>query len=66
MFKAKRPGAARIAVGAEVSFVPSTSSRLEAGSVLTISTRLPASASASPVAQDSEVLPTPPLPVKKA
>src|ERR1035437_5706800 len=29
-------------------------------------TRLPASAKASPVAQDREVLPTPPLPVKKA
>jgi hypothetical protein len=41
-----------MAVGAWPSVTPSTSSRLEAGSVLTISTRLPASASARPVAQD--------------
>ena len=44
---------------------PSISSRLDAASVLTSSTRLPASASASAAAADSEVLPTPPLPVKE-
>ena len=37
---------------------------LEAGSVLTSNTRLPASASCTAVAQAMEVLPTPPLPVK--
>ena len=37
---------------------------MEAGSVLTINTRRPDSARAMPVAHDSEVLPTPPLPVK--
>jgi hypothetical protein len=51
-------------VGLFPSITPSTSSRLEAGSVLTSNTRLPASASFKAVAQDSEVLPTPPLPVK--
>ena len=43
---------------------PSISSRLDAGSVLTSSTRLPASARAMATAQAIEVLPTPPLPVK--
>ena len=42
-----------------------TSSRFEAGSVLTRSTRLPASASAMAVAQAVDVLPAPPLPVKR-
>ena len=43
----------------------STSSRFDAGSVLTSSTRRPRSASATAVAQATLVLPTPPLPVKK-
>ena len=43
---------------------PSTSSRFDAGSVLTSSTRFPASARATAVALATEVLPTPPLPVK--
>src|SRR5476649_2595174 len=43
---------------------PNTCPTLEAGSVLTSSTRLPASASVMALAQDSEVLPTPPLLVK--
>ena len=38
----------------------------DAGSVLTSSTRFPASASVTAVAQASEVLPTPPLPVKNS
>jgi hypothetical protein len=37
---------------------------LDAGSVLTSKTRLPASANAIAEAQASEVFPTPPLPVK--
>src|SRR5574343_1644672 len=41
------------------------SSRLEAASVLTSSTRRPASARAMAVAVETDVLPTPPLPVKK-
>ena len=53
-----RPSATRSSV------TPSTSSRFEAGSVLTSSTRLPASARPMAVAQAEEVLPTPPLPVK--
>ena len=40
--------------------------RFEAGSVETSRTRRPASASATAVAQASDVLPTPPLPVKKS
>ena len=44
---------------------PNTWPMLEAGSVLTRSTRLPSSASRMAVAQAMEVLPTPPLPVKK-
>ena len=65
MFIASRPGAPAMGVGWFVSFVSSTSSRFEAGSVLTKRTRLPASTSFSAAAQESEVLPTPPLPVKK-
>jgi len=42
-----------------------TSARLEAGSVVTIRTRVPASASATAVVQAIVVLPTPPLPEKK-
>src|SRR5512145_3061872 len=64
-FSAHRPGTPGIAVGVEERFVPSTSSRFDAGSVLTSSTRLPASASAIAVALAVEVLPTPPFPVKK-
>ncbi len=44
---------------------PIISSRFDAASVLTSRTRLPASASASAVAAESDVFPTPPLPVKK-
>src|SRR5690606_17196573 len=44
---------------------PKTCPTLEAGSVLTRSTRLPWAASCTAVAQAMEVLPTPPLPVKK-
>ena len=53
------------AVGDAPSATPRTSSRFEAGSVLTSSTRFPASARAMAVAQAADVLPTPPLPVKK-
>ena len=60
MLRANRLAQSGTAVGVWPSSTPSTSSRFEAGSVLTISTRLPASASISPVAQESEVLPTPP------
>ena len=42
-----------------------TSARFDAGSVVTIRTRLPASASATAVVQAIVVLPTPPLPEKK-
>ncbi len=42
-----------------------TSARLDAGSVVTIRTRVPASASATAVVQAIVVLPTPPLPEKK-
>src|SRR6188768_2997184 len=66
MFKAASLGTCGTSVGLEQSFTPSTSSRLEAGSVLTKSTRLPSSAKAIAVAQAAEVLPTPPLPVKKS
>ena len=60
----ERPGAPVTAVGVLWSSTPSISSRLEAASVLTNSTAFPLSDSASAVAVDSEVLPTPPLPVK--
>ncbi len=43
---------------------PRTWPTLEAGSVLTSRTRLPCRARCSAVAQATEVLPTPPLPVK--
>ena len=64
MFIASNPGAPAMDVGLFMSFVSSTSSRLEAGSVLTSKTRLPDSASFKAVAHESDVLPTPPLPVK--
>jgi hypothetical protein len=66
MLRANKPGTPLTGVGSEPSLVSSTSSRLEAGSVLTIRTCFPAAANARPQAQESEVLPTPPLPVKKA
>ena len=53
----------RARVGSTPSGVSSTASRLEAGSVLTSSTRLPRSASATALAPATEVLPTPLLPV---
>src|SRR5690606_16019558 len=46
------------------SAMPNTSARLLAGSVETMSTRRPASASAIAAAAAHDVLPTPPLPVK--
>ena len=64
MFIAKRFATLGIAVGAAPSATPSISSRFDAGSVLTRSTRLPASASEMATAHDSAVFPTPPLPVK--
>ena len=62
---AHRPGTASIAVTACPMGCSKTSARLDAGSVVTIRTRLPASASATAVAQAIVVLPTPPLPEKK-
>ena len=58
------PGTPGTGTGWLDSGTPSISSRLEAASVLTSSTRRPASANAMAVAVDKEVLPTPPLPVK--
>ena len=58
---AESSGTPSTGVGCIPSFVPSTSSRFEAGSVLTRRTRLPASAIEIAVAQAMEVLPTPPL-----
>ncbi len=63
-FIASSLGTPGTAVGEEPSLTPSTSSRFEAGSVLTSNTRRPWSASAMAVAQEMDVLPTPPLPVK--
>jgi hypothetical protein len=60
MFSTDRPGTAGTGTGALRSGTPSISSRLEAASVLTSSTRRPWSASWMAVAVDSEVLPTPP------
>ena len=51
--------------GVEPSGTSSTSSRFDAGSVLTRSTRAPESAKPIAVAQAMDVLPTPPFPVKK-
>ena len=64
MFNAASRGTVGTPVGMEVRHTPSTSSRFEAGSVLTNKTRRPASASAMAEAHAREVLPTPPLPVK--
>src|ERR1039458_9317484 len=65
MFNAKRFGTPGIGVGVEANCWPRTSSRLDAGSVLTSNTRLPRSARAMAEAQARDVFPTPPLPVKK-
>src|SRR5512135_368169 len=64
MFSAQRPGTPGTGVGRPASSTPKTSSRFEAGSVLTRSTRRPRSARPTAVAPATEVLPTPPLPVK--
>src|SRR5512135_177332 len=64
MFIAQRPGTPGTGVGRPASSTPKTSSRFEAGSVLTRSTRWPRSARPTAVAPATEVLPTPPLPVK--
>src|ERR1035437_4682638 len=65
MFNAKRFGTPGICVGVEANCWPRTSSRLDAGSVLTSKTRRPRSARAMAEAQARDVFPTPPLPVKK-
>ncbi len=62
---AHRPGTPAIAVMAWPMGCSNTSARLDAGSVVTIRTRRPASASATAVVQAIVVLPTPPLPEKK-
>src|SRR5450755_4620871 len=64
MFRTDRPGAPGTGVGVLRSSIPSISSRFDAASVLTSRTFLPASAKVSAAAVDSEVFPTPPLPVK--
>src|SRR5271157_5696220 len=64
MFIAERPGTPGTGVGRPASSTPKTSSRFEAGSVLTRSTRWFWSARPTAVAPATEVLPTPPLPVK--
>ena len=64
MFSADRPGTSGTGVGTPFSCTPNTSSRFEAGSVLTSNTRPPRSARATAVAQASDVFPTPPFPVK--
>src|SRR5512135_1862257 len=64
MFIAQRPGTPGTGVGWPASSTPKTSSRFEAGSVLTRSTRWPWSARPTVVAPATEVLPTPPFPVK--
>ena len=66
MFNAERSrhaGNLRRRVGSAAR--PALHPRFDAGSVLTSSTRRPPSASAMAEAHASEVLPTPPLPVKK-
>lgn len=65
MFMAKRPGTDAMGRGLFSSAVPSTSSKFDAGSVLTRSTFFPESARAMLLAQARVVFPTPPLPVKK-
>jgi hypothetical protein len=65
MFIAESPVKFGTGVGLSVRATSSISSRFDAGSVLTISTRNPPSARPMAVAHAREVLPTPPLPVKK-
>ena len=65
MFSANSPSAPGIAVGAPDSRTPRTSSRFDAGSVLTSNTFLPCWAIDTAAAHASDVLPTPPFPVKK-
>src|ERR1035441_296599 len=64
MFRAERRGIPGTALASEPSVTPRTSSRFDAGSVLTSSTRRPRSASATAEAHARDVFPTPPLPVK--
>jgi hypothetical protein len=64
MFIASNPGAPATAVGLLASTVCNTSSKFEAGSVLTNKTRLPSSENLSAVAHARQVFPTPPFPVK--
>ena len=61
MFSAQSPVTPGTILGIDPSETPSISSRFDAGSVLTKSTRLPRSAKAMALAQLSEVLPTPPF-----
>ena len=58
------PGAPGTVVTDAPTATPNTSARFDAGSVLTTSTRRPASPSATAAALASVVFPTPPLPVK--
>ncbi len=62
---AQRFGTPPIGVTAWPIGCSNTSARFEAGSVVTMRTRRPASASATAVVQAIVVLPTPPLPEKK-
>src|SRR5271157_5425625 len=64
MFRAERRGTPGTALASEPSVTPRTSSRFDAGSVLTSSARRPRSASATAEAHARDVFPTPPLPVK--
>ena len=63
-FIASRRGTPGTPVGEEPSFTARTSSRFDAGSVLRSRTRRPLSAKAIAVADEIDVLPTPPFPVK--
>ena len=65
ILSASSPSTPTTTVGRLLNAVPNTSSKLDAGSVLTSSTRRPARANRNAHAHESEVLPTPPLPVKK-
>ncbi len=62
---ATSPGTSVIGVMRLPTVWPKTWPMFEAGSVLTSNTVLPASTNSSAVAQAIDVLPTPPLPVKK-
>src|SRR5688572_5846857 len=63
-FNSQSSGASGTGVGSRPADIPKTSSRLDAGSVLTSSVRLPWSARRSPMALATVVFPTPPLPVR--